>query len=109
MQKGVLILDAMLTAAHGNRKESYWVGCPTHVDQLQAGMAGMGSMEETGEPPEDLPRVALAIGTVVAAQDRISKHVHANRRLKFAKEDTDAILRLARDSRNKTEQLSGME
>lgn len=85
----------MLTAAHGNREETYWVGCPTHVD--------------LGEPPEDLPRVALAIGTVVAAQDGVAKHVHANRKLTFSKEETAAILLLARDARNETEQLSGLD
>lgn len=61
LKKGVLILDAMLTATHENRHETYWVGCPTHVDQLQAAVAGMTMQKENGEPPEDLPRVALAI------------------------------------------------
>lgn len=66
-------------------------------------------LEETGEPPEDLPRVALANGTVVAAQDRIAKHVYTNRRLSFTKDEMADILRLARDSRHDTEQLSGMD
>lgn len=109
MRKGVLILDAMLTAAHTNREETYWVGCPTHVDQLQATVAGMTLMQENGEPPEDLPRVALAIGAIVVAQDLVAKHVNANRKLTFAKEETAAILRLERDKRNETEQLSGLD
>lgn len=41
VQKGILLLDAMLTTTHGNRDENYWVGYPTHVDQLQAAVAGM--------------------------------------------------------------------
>lgn len=51
VQKGVIILDTMLTATHGNRQENYWIGCPTHVDQLQAAVAGMTIMDETEEPP----------------------------------------------------------
>lgn len=66
-------------------------------------------VQQTGEPPEDLPRVALAIATVVAAQERVTKHVYTNRKLTFAREETAAILRLVRDSRNETEQPSGLD
>lgn len=51
----------------------------------------------------------MEIATVVAAQDRIAKHVQENRRLSFKKEEMAAILRLARDARNETEQLSGLD
>lgn len=109
LRKGVIILDATLTATHAAREDSYWVGCPTHVDQLQAAITGMALRADSGDVPTDLHRVALAIASVVAAQDRVAKHVHENTRLTFTAPEMTAILRLTRDTRNETEQLSGMD